>query len=329
VIGALYGDRRSRSPIGEIEATLVEMLARGVAAGLARLGQERAALAARIMFEQFFTPELARQLEIKPDLMKGRDLEVTVLSVHVPGFGRFCERLGPARTAEWVRDMLDTFSQCVLDQHGVVVDLAGHELMALWGAPQEQADQAELACRAAQSVLASLPELNARWKDAVGEAIDAAIGVDTGVARVGHIGSTRRFKYGPLGDTVFVARRVQEATRYLKCHLIVTGPTRARLSPEFQARHLCTARIAGVANPVPLWQLGAAGQDEFQAIRERYERSLEAFEGGHFQDAIRILGEVLSERPDDGPSQLLMSRALGGIVQAREPFQTLWELPNS
>jgi adenylate cyclase len=111
VIGALYGDRReggpaSPGPITELEAMLVEVLARGVAAGLARLEQEQAALAARVQFEQFFTPELSRQLSLQPDLLKGRDAEVTVLFCDIRGFSRISERLGPAGTVEWVGDVM-------------------------------------------------------------------------------------------------------------------------------------------------------------------------------------------------------------------------------
>jgi adenylate cyclase len=85
VIGALYGDRlhdlsRGSLPqITRLDAMLAETLACGVAAGLARVEQERAVLAGQIQFEQFFTPELSRQLAIEPDLLKGRDTEVSLL----------------------------------------------------------------------------------------------------------------------------------------------------------------------------------------------------------------------------------------------------------
>src|SRR5690606_20866950 len=78
VIGALYGERHrsNRGPglprVERVDALLLELLACGVAAGLARVEQERAALAARIQFEQFFTPELARELASRPDLLTGR-----------------------------------------------------------------------------------------------------------------------------------------------------------------------------------------------------------------------------------------------------------------
>ena len=142
VIGALYGDRRngrgsnSSASISRIEAMIVETLACGVAAGLARLDQEQKALAAQVQFEQFFTPELAHQLLVEPDLLKGRDVEVTILFCDIRGFSRISDRLGPAGTVEWIGDVMGTLSDCVAKHAGVLVDYIGDELMAMWGAPR-------------------------------------------------------------------------------------------------------------------------------------------------------------------------------------------------
>ena len=260
VIGALYGDRRQRSgamasarPITEVEAMLVELLARGVAAGLARLEQEQAALAARVQFEQFFTPELARQLARQPDLLQGRDAEVTILFCDIRGFSRISERLGPAQTVAWISDVMGTLSDCVRAQGGVLVDYIGDELMAMWGAPEEQPDHARRACRAALDMLARLPELNERWQAVLKEPMDIGIGINTGPARVGNTGSQHKFKYGPLGNTVNLASRVQGATKYLKCRLLITGATQAKLDQSFATRRLCRVRVVNIAEPVALY----------------------------------------------------------------------------
>src|SRR5207237_5651604 len=117
VIGVLYGDRRRdgmwvASPaLTKLDAMLVELIATGVAAGLARLEQEQAALTARVQFEQFFTAELAHQLATQPNLLEGRDAEVTILFCDIRGFSAFSERLGPARTVAWISDVMEVL-QC-------------------------------------------------------------------------------------------------------------------------------------------------------------------------------------------------------------------------
>ena len=92
--------------VSEVDAMMMELLASGVAAGLARVVQEKAAMAARVQFEQFFTPELARELAARPDLLKGQDRDVTLLFADIRGFSRISERVGPAKTLEWIGDVM-------------------------------------------------------------------------------------------------------------------------------------------------------------------------------------------------------------------------------
>ncbi len=203
VIGVLYGERRHGRPgvpVTRIVAMLVEMLAGSVAAGLARQQQEEAALRARVLMEQFFTPDLSRRLAANPDLLKGRDSNVTILSCDIRGFSRICDNIGPARTLEWVADALGTLSDCVLAEQGGLVDYIGDEVLAMWGAPAEQPDHAQRACGAALRMLDTIPVLNARWMATVKEAMGLSIGISSGTARVGNIGSDRKFKYGGAGD---------------------------------------------------------------------------------------------------------------------------------
>ena len=81
------------------------------------------------------------------------------------------------------------------------------------------------------------------------------IGINTGMARVGNTGSRRKFKYGPLGDTVNVASRVQGASKYFKSSLLITRATRDRLGPEFPLRRLGRARVVNIADPIELFEL--------------------------------------------------------------------------
>jgi adenylate cyclase len=333
VVGVLYGDRRTRvgerprGPVSELDALLVELVACAVAAGLSRLEQEQAALAARVRLEQFFTSELARQLELQPDLLKGKDTDVSILVADIRGFSRICERLGTARTFDWIRDMLGALSACVMARHGVLVDYIGDELMAMWGAPVEQPDHAELACRAALDMLQDLPDLNQRWAPVIGEAVDIGIGVNSGLARVGNVGSNRKFKYGPLGNTVNLASRVQGATKYLLTKALMTGATRTRVGADFQARRLCRARVVNIGEPVELYELLPSDQTGAYALQRPYERALLEFEAARFREAARLLGKALADGPNDGPSLVLMTRTLECLVSPPEPFDPVWTLP--
>ena len=158
------------------------------------------------------------------------------------------------------------------------MDYIGDELMAMWGAPEDQPDHAERACQAALEMIESIASVNTRWQGPLGEPTAVGIGINTGIARVGNTGSRRKFKYGPLGDTVNVASRVQGASKYFKSNLLITQATRDRLGPQFQLVRLGQARVVNIADPIELFELcsGAAVRRDASAAprtRKRCSRS--------------------------------------------------------
>jgi adenylate cyclase len=333
VIAALYGDRvRGATPSAAPEITradvlLMETLAGGVGAGLARLEQERAAVEAQVRFEQFFTPELARQLTVDPDLLAGRDTEVTLLFCDIRGFSGISERLGAAGTMQWINDVLGTLSECVLKQRGVLVDYIGDEMIAMWGAPIEQPDHAQRACQAALAMWQSMPTISRRWLDRLGAETRVGIGLNTGMARVGNTGSQIKFKYGALGNTVNLCSRVQGATKYLQTGILLTADTRARLGEgSFAVRRLCEARVVNIDKPVMLYELRSAPGDGWPDLCRRYEEALQQFEGEQMEQAMTSLRDLLATHPDDGPGLVLLSRIVP-LLDRPGPFSPVWELP--
>ncbi len=334
VLGLLYGDRQ-RGPhpgdvpsIGQVEALLVELLASSIAAGLARIEMSRAATAARVQLEQFFTVDLARQIAEHPELLEGQDAEITVLFCDIRGFSRISERLGPTWTVHWINNVMGTLSDCVLDHKGVLVDYIGDMLMAMWGAPEARPDHAVLACRAAIDMVGLLPELNARWEPTLGEPMNLGVGLNTGMARVGNIGSHRKFKYGPLGNTVNVASRVEGLNRHLKTRLLVSEATHVRLEGAFPSRRLGLVKVNNIAEPVEIYELATPDRVGWDTLKRDYESALVNFEAGAFLEAARTLGALLPDHPEDGLSLVLMSRVVACMVDP-ESFSRVFIPPGS
>lgn len=331
VLGVLYG-HRSGDPLGggrisEIESLLVEALACGVAAGLARVEQEAIAIRQKVTFGQFFSPDIAARLEAEPDLLHGRDAEISVLFCDIRGFSAFSERLGPTQTMEWISSALSTFSESVLATSGVLVDYIGDELMAMWGAPSPQSDHAVLACAAARAMHASLQTIDDRWSSVIGGSTRVGIGINSGTARVGNTGSTKKFKYGPLGNCVNIASRVRGATRFLRVDAVLTGSTRRLLDPSIRVRRLCTVQLVNIAEPQELFELDCGRDERSAELFAGYDEALAAFEATEFSRAARLLGSLLDAFPGDGPSLVLLSRAVDEMVAEPRPFSPVWRLP--
>jgi adenylate cyclase len=332
VIGALYGERLQASPQagcgdGQVERLLVNLLASGVATGLARLEQEQAVLRANALFEQFFTHDLAQRLATDPGLMEPRQAEVTVLFADVRGFSKHSEKLSPTDTFAWLHEVLNALSHGVSAEGGVLVDYVGDELFALWGAPEPQADQAARAVRAALAMQAALPGLSQKWQALLGEPIHLGVGLNSGRALVGNTGSQYKFKYGPRGHTVNVGSRVQGLTKYLRCGVLATAATRWLLEDGFIARRVVKARVAGIEEAVDVYEVERAGAPQRRAFFADSEAALDALEAGDWTAAARLAGQQLSQHSNDGPLLLILARAAEALVKGGAGFDPVWTPP--
>ncbi len=284
------------------------------------------------VFEQHFTPELARELARNPDPMRmqARNADVSLLFCDIRSFSTISERLGPVLTVAWLSSVMGEFSTRIIDLGGVLVDYTGDELLAMWGAPNHQPNHAELACKAALAIMESLKDLNLKWAPIVEAQTEVGIGINTGEALVGNIGTHRKFKYGPLGTSVNLASRAQGATKYLKTPLLITGYTVAQIDASYKTRRLCKVQVQNIHKPVDLYELALAGVgEEWDLQAKRYERALDLFEQNHLRDSSAILGHVLLESQNDGPSLLLMSRVVNAMIRdlPKSEFSPIWALP--
>ena len=281
------------------------------------------------LMEKFFPPEIARKLTDNPELVNdARDAEVTVLFSDIRGFSRLSERLGAVQTLKWVRATMGVLSECVAAQRGVVVDFIGDGMMAMWGAPASQPDHATRACAAALEMLARLPELNREWAEILGEPFEYSIGVNSGVAQVGNMGTERRFKYGVLGNVVNVASRVQGATKYLKTRLVVAQSTLDRVGrDEFASRRLAQVRVVNIGEPLQLHELAARGTPGWADKKRRYEEALRLYEARDLSAAAKELSEVLSgqDKVVEGPELALMARTMEALI-SRDRWSKIVEL---
>lgn len=319
VKGAVYGirDKASRSKLGQItignlEAQMVRLLASTVAVGMARL--ETAA-----NFEAFFGSELALELENNPALLTGREREISVLFADIRGFSRFSQALGPSETCKLVGEVMEKLSQCVRDQKGVIVSYMGDGILAMWNAPQEQPDHAMRAVRAGQAMINCLGETNQTWSGRTG-GLKVGVGISSGPASCGNTGSSFKFQYGPLGNTVNVASRVEGATKHFGVSMLVTASTRALLDEKVPVRRVRKVMLKGIPEAVDLYEVPeSSGGAELGDFIKRYELSLKHYEEGRHLEAVKGLQNLLANAAEpDGPTLALLMRAVAALGQIEQ-----------
>lgn len=332
VVGVVYGSRSrdirgSGLEIRPLEAQLVQVLAAAVGAGLARQQKQAEALRSQIQFEQFFSPELARELARDDGLLEGREREITLLFSDLRNFSGISERLGPRETFRLMRDVMELQTTAIRRFDGVVVDFYGDGLLAMWNAPAEQPDHAARACRAALAIVAELSTVSEKWRDVLNENLAIGVGINTGPALVGNTGSRVKFKYGPMGPTVNLASRVEGASKQLGVPILITGATRGQLDASFATRRLCRGRLLGTTEPVDLIELSARASAEWNARRDMFETALDQYESGRWSESCRTIYPLLADDAGqyDVPSLSLLSRAVECLKIAPKSFDPVVE----
>jgi adenylate cyclase len=334
VVGAVYGVRFIK-PVGDrleirpLEAQLVQVLAAAVGAGLARRESELEAARRHVQFEQFFSQELARELDRDPSLLEGHEREVTILVSDIRGFSRLSEQLGPRETCLLMNDVLERLTFQIHEQGGIVVDYVGDGIMAMWNAPVSQPDHGARACRAALAMHSELPGLNRTWEARIKGTLGLGIGINTGTALVGNTGCPRKFKYGPLGHTVNLASRVEGATKQLCVPILITGSTHDHLGNAFATRRLCRVRVVGIEGTVDLHELHSAEiVPDWQYRRDLYESALSLFESSRWTEACKTLYPMLAgqEGRYDLPTLSLVGRAIECLKSTPADFDPVLQL---
>ena len=134
-----------------------------------------------------------------------------------------------------------------------IVALVGDEIVAIWGAPAEQPNHAELAVRAGVEMEQEILRLHEKWKQAGLPILDMGVGINTGEMVVGNIGSQRKMDYTVIGDNVNLGARVEALTRKFPHRVIVTDSTYDQVKEKVDAVHLDFVTVKGKQMPVKVW----------------------------------------------------------------------------
>lgn len=184
-----------------------------------------------------------------PDL-KGERRKITVLFADVRGFTSLSEKLAPEDVFSLLNDYFDKMIDEICKNHGMLNKFMGDGLMAVFGALDEDSYQEENAIKAALGMRRVLDGMRERFQAERQIDLKIGIGINTGIAVVGNIGSNQRMEFTAIGDTVNLGSRLESATKELGTDIIVSEYTYVAARTKFQYRPLGQIAIRGRENPV-------------------------------------------------------------------------------
>lgn len=257
-------------------------------------------------FGRYMAPSIIEALKEDPALLDlgGREREVSVLFSDVAGFTGMSARLAPADVVELLNRYLTDHCRAVLEEDGVVDKFEGDAVMAFWGDPVPQADHAARACRTALRVQGQLPRLGPELARLGLASFTVRIGINTGAAVVGNMGSDQRFEYTCMGDTVNLASRLEGAGKVFGAPILAGPHTAAAAAEAILCKPLGRVVVVGRSDGIELFEVLAQRSEASQDLAshvERFEQALAAAREGRLDDARRALDEAEALRPGDGP----------------------------
>ena len=265
-------------------------------------------------FGQYLSPAVIEELKKDPSRLAlgGRRTEVTVLFSDIKGFTSITEALKP-RPGEFVKLMnvyLTGQSDPVLDEDGVIDKFIGDAVMAFFGDPLQIGDHALRACRAAIRSQEALAPIQPFVASLGLPPLVNRIGVNTGPAYLGNMGSEKRFSYTAMGDDVNLASRLEGANKAFGTHILVGPDTYAQAKDHIVAKPIARLRVVGKAEPVLVHELVAlAGEADATTLRhvESYRLAHAAVLADDLDGAIGHLEAAEADAPGDGACAWLRS----------------------
>ena len=253
-------------------------------------------------FSRYLSPALVEQLAQDPKRLRlgGETRELTFMFSDIRGFTTISEQFDAAGLTQFINRYLTPMTDLVLRNKGTIDKYMGDCIMAFWNAPLEDPEHALNACRAALQMRRDLAELNLEWEaDAKAEGrkfipIRSGIGVNTGPACVGNMGSDQRFDYSVLGDDVNLASRLEGQSKNYGLDLVI-GPKTKEYVKDFAALELDLIRVKGKTVPVHIYTLAGdaetAKTPEFQALAPKHAALIAAYRAQKWDETERLIAE--------------------------------------
>ncbi|MAE96368.1 MAG: adenylate/guanylate cyclase domain-containing protein [Deltaproteobacteria bacterium] len=283
-----------------------------VSSVLGHLSEESQKRQVRDAFGHYLAPALVEKLSADPEQLKlgGEMRELSFLFCDVRGFTTLSERLEPEALTRLVNQLLTPLTEVILDCGGTIDKYMGDCVMAFWNAPLEVEGHAALACEAALRMLEAVEELNQRLageaaeQGACFEPLRVGVGVNTGLACVGNLGSEQRFDYSVIGDAVNLASRLEGQSKRYGVDVVI-GEETLRAAPGFATLELDRIRVKGKEEPVHIHGLlgdsAVAQRLDFVDLRDHHQTLLKAYRAGEWAEVLDRIEDCVLRAPELEP----------------------------
>jgi len=213
----------------------------------------------RQAFQQYMAPELVSELLKNPKKLSygGSLQEISVLFSDIRSFTTYSENHSPEETVNILKEYLTAMVNVIVENQGILDKFVGDEIMALFGTPLPLPNHALNACKVALQMREKMTELQEKWRSEGKESFEIGIGVNTGSAVVGNLGSEQIFDYTAIGDTINLGARLESINKEYDTpkHIIISEFTYEHVKELVEVRYLDEVKVKGKNKAVKIYEL--------------------------------------------------------------------------
>ncbi|NQS96986.1 MAG: adenylate/guanylate cyclase domain-containing protein [candidate division Zixibacteria bacterium] len=261
-------------------------------------------------FSHFVDKRVIKEIIADPGRLKlgGERREITVLFSDIRDFTAISEKMPPVQLSEFLNAYLTEMTNIVFNQDGLLDKYIGDAVVAFFGAPVYRKDHAVRAANSALEMISAMKNIRRKFQGTPMEDLRIGVGVNSGVASVGNMGSEYRFEYTAIGDTMNLGSRLEGLNKVYGTSIIVSQAAAIMLEENFTMRELDFVQVKGKSEPVGIYQL-IDPQDDFPGeFIEAYHQGLIAYCAGDWDEAEKRFSGVLKGLPSDRPAALMLER---------------------
>lgn len=227
--------------------------------------------------------------------LEAKNKEITIFFSDIRKFTNISEKISkPELLIEYLNQYMTPMSEIIIKNDGTIDKYIGDSIMAYWNAPFEIENHPDKAVISGLEQLAYLSILNEKITKNNQPTIDIGIGITTGVATVGEIGSIGRNDYTVIGDTINLCSRLESLCKFYESRLIISQNTKDKLKGKYVFRYLDFVQVKGKEEPIKLWEVISLEKDynEDKSELEKYETAIKLYEKEQLKDAVEIFKEL-------------------------------------
>nr|WP_321513826.1 adenylate/guanylate cyclase domain-containing protein [uncultured Pseudodesulfovibrio sp.] len=279
-------------------------------------------------FKQYLSPHVIDQLLQNPDRLTlgGERRELTIFFSDLEGFTSISEGLTPEELTSVLNDYLTAMTDIIQGTGGTVDKYEGDAIIAFWNAPVDQPDHAGRGVRAALMCQEKLAQMRPELRERTGKDFRMRIGLNTGPAVVGNLGSHTRFDYTMLGDSVNLAARLESINKQFGTYTMISQATLEQLDGKTPTRELSCIRVVGKNEAVTVFE--PFTPEVFlsrQEILDTFSLGLKEFYKGDFEQATALFKIIAS---DDPPAARYLDKCLELIKTPPDVWDGVWTMIN-